>query len=281
MATFGTSDFEVLIETVTTSILCIEQALTRLEVAPFDTEALEGTYHHLHTIGRAASMAKWPMLSYLAHGSEGILADIIDGFGRLDTPTLELLSHSLVTMNQLLQRVDSTERHTHSWQPPSSTAEESEVVIETFITQPLPGQGTEAPYTAGPFTSHTSAEHLSPSRADGRGENATGGMRSVSNKNSVYAHQSSASVRLRTQKTERAIIVISALQRQRSSGVLLLRRGEGVNSEEGSIQFVDGQITNARIGRRSGAEARNWLSTWTNCHFAFQSASSTTRRGSR
>ncbi len=51
--------------------------------------------------------------------------------------------------------------------------------------------------------------------------------------------------------------------------MLTARRGEGVLLEEGSIVFANGQVSQARAGRRRGAEALNWLSTWESCHCVF------------
>jgi len=51
--------------------------------------------------------------------------------------------------------------------------------------------------------------------------------------------------------------------------VLAARRGEGVTLEEGAISFVNGQVTEASAGRRSGSEALNWLSAWSHCRFTF------------
>ncbi len=76
--------------------------------------------------------------------------------------------------------------------------------------------------------------------------------------------------------TDRLVHVISSIQRERRSGMLTAKRGEGIALEEGTIVFANGQITEARVGRLRGAEARNWLSTWGSCRFMFVSASSET-----
>jgi Domain of unknown function (DUF4388) len=70
--------------------------------------------------------------------------------------------------------------------------------------------------------------------------------------------------------TDRLVSVISSIQRGRRSGVLTTQRGV----EEGTIVFVNGQITEARVGRQRGAAARNYLSTWGSCRFLFVPASS-------
>jgi len=74
--------------------------------------------------------------------------------------------------------------------------------------------------------------------------------------------------------TDRLVSVISSIQRGRRSGVLTAQRGEGIALEEGVIVFVNGQITEARVGRQKGAAARNWLSTWGSCRFLFVPTSS-------
>lgn len=65
--------------------------------------------------------------------------------------------------------------------------------------------------------------------------------------------------------------IIREIQLGRQSGVLTVQRGEGVTLEEGSITFMKGQVTQARSGRRTSAEALNWLSTWRNCRYRFVS----------
>jgi hypothetical protein len=74
--------------------------------------------------------------------------------------------------------------------------------------------------------------------------------------------------------TDRLVSVISSIQRERRSGVLMAKRGEGIFLEEGTIVFVNGQITEARAGRLRDSGARNLLSTWENCRFLFVPSSS-------
>src|SRR6266496_2211913 len=69
--------------------------------------------------------------------------------------------------------------------------------------------------------------------------------------------------------TDRLVSVISSFQRERRSGVLIAKRGEGIFLEEGTIVFVNGQITEARAGRLRDSAARNLLSTWESCRFLF------------
>jgi hypothetical protein len=69
---------------------------------------------------------------------------------------------------------------------------------------------------------------------------------------------------------DRLVKVIQAVQIGRKTGELIARRGEGVTFEEGTIIFVNGQVTEASVGRRNGSEALNWLSTWSNCRYTFK-----------
>src|SRR5215472_8184083 len=69
--------------------------------------------------------------------------------------------------------------------------------------------------------------------------------------------------------TDRLADVIEVAQLGRKTGLLTVERGNGITFEEGSITFVDGQVTEASAGWRNGFEALNWLSTWGACRFAF------------
>ena len=71
--------------------------------------------------------------------------------------------------------------------------------------------------------------------------------------------------------TDRLIGVIQSIQMAQENGVLTVKRGEGGTLEEGSIVFVNGQIKQTMVGRRSGAVALNWLSTWGQCRYTFAS----------
>jgi hypothetical protein len=74
--------------------------------------------------------------------------------------------------------------------------------------------------------------------------------------------------------TDRLVSVISSIQRETRSGVLIAKRGEGIFLEEGTMVFVNGQITEARAGRLRDSAVRNWLSTWESCRFLFVPTSS-------
>jgi hypothetical protein len=74
--------------------------------------------------------------------------------------------------------------------------------------------------------------------------------------------------------TDSLVSVISSIQSERRSGVLIAKRGEGIFLEEGTIVFVNGQITEARAGRLRDSAARNLLSTWESCRLLFVQTSS-------
>ena len=71
--------------------------------------------------------------------------------------------------------------------------------------------------------------------------------------------------------TEQLLDIIQILQMQRATGVLQVRRGEGITAEEGRIAFANGRTTEARAGRRVGSDAVSWISTWTMCWVRFLS----------
>jgi Domain of unknown function (DUF4388) len=72
--------------------------------------------------------------------------------------------------------------------------------------------------------------------------------------------------------TDRLADVIEVAQLGQKTGLLTVERGNGITLEEGSITFVDGQVTEASAGGRNGLEALNWLNTWGACRFAFVSS---------
>jgi hypothetical protein len=72
--------------------------------------------------------------------------------------------------------------------------------------------------------------------------------------------------------TDRLVGIIARIKMERKSGQLRVRRGEGLTTEEGILTFAQGQVTQASVGRRSGAEAVNWLSTWGQARYIFLSA---------
>lgn len=75
--------------------------------------------------------------------------------------------------------------------------------------------------------------------------------------------------------TDHLVDIITALKMERHSGWLEVKRGEGLTSETGILTFLRGRVTQARAGRRSGAEALNWLSTWGQACYTFTSSAST------
>jgi hypothetical protein len=69
--------------------------------------------------------------------------------------------------------------------------------------------------------------------------------------------------------TDKLANVIQVIQLGRKTGILHVVRGEGVQLEEGSITFTQGQIAQASSGTRTGQAALVWLSTWNACRFTF------------
>lgn len=72
--------------------------------------------------------------------------------------------------------------------------------------------------------------------------------------------------------TDRLVGIIAHIKMERKSGQLRVKRGEGPTTEEGTLTFAQGQVTQANVGRRSGAEAVNWLSTWGHARYMFLAA---------
>jgi len=63
--------------------------------------------------------------------------------------------------------------------------------------------------------------------------------------------------------------IIQALQIARTTGSLVATRGEEASYESGTLVFLNGRVVQARVGRREGREAFNWLSTWGKCRYTF------------
>ncbi|GAC1392886.1 MAG: hypothetical protein NVS4B11_25030 [Ktedonobacteraceae bacterium] len=76
-------------------------------------------------------------------------------------------------------------------------------------------------------------------------------------------------------ETNRLVNIIQKIQLGRGTGLLTARRGVSATQEEGTITFVNGKVAEARVGRRTGAEALNVLSTWGTCHYIFITSHST------
>lgn len=277
---------DALLETVTSSVPQVEQALLRLEAAPLDGEALEMMYRHAAQIGRTASLMECPALAQLAHGMEGTLADVLEGFARLDPPTLSLLRRTLGAIQALLdhlrgERSDAFNGH----EAGGATVVVEATISEAASFQVIDQQG-ERP----------ASESLTPSpdgrrrpsrwlrlRSEGAGPLRPGffsGQRTPPGRGreqeetrpgqSAEPGVQRPGPRPQEQQAGRAIDVIRAVQLQRRTGRLTMRRGSGVTAEEGWIQFELGQITSAAAGRRRDAEARNWLSTWGACRYLFE-----------
>src|SRR5258708_29010095 len=76
--------------------------------------------------------------------------------------------------------------------------------------------------------------------------------------------------------TEQLVTVIQIIQLGRGTGLLIAKRGEGIIVEEGRIRFANGHVTEVRVGRYTGSEAFNRLSTWEKCVVSFVSPSHVT-----
>lgn len=253
---FGTHEqLKGLLEAVTAALASAELSLSRLNSFPMDNEAIKQSCQQMRVIGRAASMMEWPQLAALAHGTEGILKDVLDGVTRLDLPQMTHIQSSLGTMTLLLQCLQSPERPA-TW-PPSLDGTGSVVVAAQ---DSLWHAGNDEPGGAGERGSPPPDKDTNES--DQRKEE--GRTTDVSQR-----RPSQIEARPLEEMIARSLQVIVRLQQQRQSGVLHLKRGSAFSAEEGWIRFSEGRMTEAQTGRRKGSEARNWLSTWGPCRFAF------------
>jgi Domain of unknown function (DUF4388) len=69
--------------------------------------------------------------------------------------------------------------------------------------------------------------------------------------------------------TDRLSNVIQVIQLGRKSGLLTVERGTGSTFEEGTITFVNGEATDAQVGKYTAKEAFYWLNSWGPSRFAF------------
>ncbi len=81
---------------------------------------------------------------------------------------------------------------------------------------------------------------------------------------------------MQLQKTDRIMSVITEIKLGRKTGTLTARRSEGMQMEEGSIEFVRGMVVKAYTGDLNDLEAFNCLSGWGSCQFSFSPPSMTT-----
>ena len=72
-----------------------------------------------------------------------------------------------------------------------------------------------------------------------------------------------------TTSTEQLANVIQVIQLGRKSGTLTVERRTDSSLERGTIQFVNGLMTQASAHQLSGLPAFQWLNTWGACHFTF------------
>ncbi|MGH3180355.1 MAG: hypothetical protein ACRDOE_00370 [Streptosporangiaceae bacterium] len=283
---------DALLETVANSVPQVEQALFRLEAVPLDREALEMMYRHTAQIGRTASLMECPALAQLAHGMEGTLADVLEGFARLDPPTLSLLRRTLGAIQALLDRLRGERSGAVGLSGVFNGHEagQARVVVEATISEAASFQATDHPGDRAELSEAVQSPdgRRRPLRwLRFRSEGAFPGRPGVFSgqrtplgrdceQEETRAGQSAETrvkgpgPRPQEQQAVRAIDVIRAGQLQRRTGNLTMRRGSGITAEEGWIQFELGQITGAAAGRRRDADARNWLSTWGACRYLFE-----------
>jgi hypothetical protein len=74
--------------------------------------------------------------------------------------------------------------------------------------------------------------------------------------------------------TDSLVSVIQFIQKDGRTGELRVGRGEGVNTEIGSIVFNNGQVVSAQLGAYTGPAALNILMTWGRCVFIFSPVTS-------
>ena len=250
---FGTQGhLEALLEAVTSALASAEAVLERLQTFPRDAEAIQQSHQHMHVIGRAASLMEWPQLAELAHGTEGILADIMDGLTQLDPPILSHIQSSLQTMKLLLQCLQRPDRPP-TW-PPTLQGMGSVVVA-------VPNQQwSEEHGRAGEQASRDSYEESDASEQFKKGARREEPSRRIPPPIEIQPAKKTI---------PRSLMVIVKLQQQRHTGLLFLKRGSTISAEEGWIRFKEGWIVEAEVGRYKGPEARNRLSTWGTCRFIF------------
>src|SRR5689334_11176287 len=72
-----------------------------------------------------------------------------------------------------------------------------------------------------------------------------------------------------TTLTDRLANVIQVIQLGRKTGILTVERSTGGSLEHGTVQFVNGLMTQASAHQLNGLPAFQWLNTWGACHFTF------------
>jgi Domain of unknown function (DUF4388) len=68
---------------------------------------------------------------------------------------------------------------------------------------------------------------------------------------------------------DKLVTIIQSLQSQRETGQLTVTYGDGIVAEEGIVVFSNGKVVEARIGRRTGSDALNRLSSLEHCSCYF------------
>ena len=73
----------------------------------------------------------------------------------------------------------------------------------------------------------------------------------------------------RTAITDSLADLLHILRMGEKSGVLTVERGDGRTLEEGRIEFLRGQVVEARVNQQRGPAAFTYLSSWQVCRFSF------------
>jgi chemotaxis protein histidine kinase CheA len=252
------SSFNAFLGEVRGTLLLVEQSLLRLGPTLEDRQALEAIYRQTHAIGTQASMMHCPSLAQLAHGMAGMLGNILDGLTPLDYPTHVLLQRSCTQMQELLSMLAPSRRTGEAEYLSPLHNPEQVIVVESNLTY-------SAAASRSSFNSSGQPGDLDQQApTNQRGEEAD----AESNRRKGNAPEEGT--------VQKASLIIMQCQREKRTGRLELSRGKGNAEEVGMLFFLQGQIKEAVAGRRRGADARNWLSTWGPCHYRFLFAATDT-----
>ena len=71
------------------------------------------------------------------------------------------------------------------------------------------------------------------------------------------------------ERTDRLETTLQDIESMQQTGILNVERAKGGVRETGSITFLYGQPVEATAGTRSGNDAFEWLTTWSNCRYVF------------
>jgi Domain of unknown function (DUF4388) len=71
-------------------------------------------------------------------------------------------------------------------------------------------------------------------------------------------------------RTDHLESVLQTISDAQQTGILHIERGKGGVREGGDIIILQGQVIEASVGNRQGAQALEWVLTWGNCQYNFQ-----------